>query len=515
VASRRPRAGLALLFAVLAAATAHRLYLLAATDFPINDGGLFHAFITETARTFPAIPTSIAYNGLSIPYAYPPLAFWIGALLTRSGADPMAIVHVMPIALNALYVLLIALLLRKSGRKSLFVALALLFFCTQLRSFEWLVMGGGMSRGLGAVFLILTLLAVGVPKPGQRNRLPTRRAILAGASVAGAIGAHLEWGIDAAACVLLARMLGSAGVREFVRSSAIAGVTALLLILPWLATVYVAHGLAPLVAAGGSSPWNVLTFTEHFIWLIMMFLENPLIAIGLAILIRRRDFFWPGFLLICLILTPKHGPTPATLALAVLAAVGLVWLLALLRERFRHRWIAATATAAVALLLTIPQLDRNFLAQGPTLRPLKPEERRAMRWVAATHPGAAFLVLTGRPWWYDSSAEWFPVLARARSVNTLQGREWLPNHAYQIWFDRDRARRAAGSCEDLLRRLASYERPEFVWAETRQDCFTTAAYRPLLRDGVVTIFQPIQSARAETGGDRPDRPGNDQQIDPE
>lgn len=470
---------------------AHRVYLLVATDFPINDGGLFHAFITETARTLPGIPTSIAYNGLTIPYAYPPLAFWIGALLAKMGPDPMAIVHVLPIAMNALYVLLFALLLRKSGRNGLFAAFALLFFCTQLRSFEWLVMGGGMSRGLGAVFLVLTLLAVGVPPAKQRNRLATGRAILAGAAVAGAIGSHLEWGIDAAACVLLARLLGSGGGREFVRSSAIAGVTALLLILPWLATVYAAHGLAPLLAAGGSSPWNMPTFVEHFIWLIVMSVENPLIPIGLAILLRRRDFFWPGFLLICLILTPKHGPTPAMLALAVLAAAGLVWLLGLLGQRFGHRWIPAAVTAAVALLLTVPQLDRNFLAQGPVLRPLKPEERRAMAWVSVHHPGGAFLVLTGRPWWYDASAEWFPVLARARSVNTLQGREWLPNHAYQIWFDRDRARRAAGTCEDLLRRLASYERPEFVWAETRRECFTTPAYRPVLRDGVVIIFQRL------------------------
>ena len=483
------RAGSLLLLLAAAAAVAHRLFLAAATDFPINDGGLFYAFVNATAASFPALPTTVAFNGLVIPFAYPPLSFWFGALLTRLGADPLAVVHLLPIAMNAVYVLLFALVLRKSGRSPLFAALALLFFCTVLRSFEWLVMGGGLSRGAGSLFLMLTLLAVRVPMPGRREPLAYWRWVAAGAAVAGAILSHLEWGIDAAACVVLARAISSRSFANFVASTTTAGATALLLILPWLAFVYQAHGLAPLFAAGGTSPWGIVSFKGHLLWLGSSSLANPLVPLGLVLLLLRRDFFWPLFLLICIALTPRHAPTPAVLALAVFAATGAVWLFEQAAVWVRPRWIGAAVTTLLILLLASLQLNRRFLADGPALHPLSPAVRHAMRWVAERHPGDSFLVLTSAPWWYDRSAEWFPVLARARSVNTLQGREWLPDKAYARWYARDIALKTSGNCAALLNRMRAYEPPHYYWVEWRRGCFLPADFAPVFRNAEVTIFE--------------------------
>ena len=81
------RTGTLLLAAVIAAAVAFRLWLMAATDFPINDGALFYEFVRGTAASFPGLPARVDYNGFSLPFAYPPLSFWIGALLTKGGVD--------------------------------------------------------------------------------------------------------------------------------------------------------------------------------------------------------------------------------------------------------------------------------------------------------------------------------------------------------------------------------------------------------------------------------------------
>jgi 4-amino-4-deoxy-L-arabinose transferase-like glycosyltransferase len=129
------------LAAALVAALLFRIYLLAAHDFPINDGALFLEFIRATAATFPGLPTEAAYNGLILPFAYPPLSFWLGALLTKAGVDSLAVVRVLPILMNMGYVLLFALLLLKSGRSRAFTALAILLLAVNLRSFEWLLMG--------------------------------------------------------------------------------------------------------------------------------------------------------------------------------------------------------------------------------------------------------------------------------------------------------------------------------------------------------------------------------------
>ena len=60
------------------------------------------------------------------------------------------------------------------------------------------------------------------------------------------------------------------------------------------------------------------------------------------------------------------------------------------------------------------------------------DEQRAMRWVDEWTPaGSRFLLITPGGWATDKTAEWFPVLAGRVSVTTVQGFEWLPNHAFK------------------------------------------------------------------------------------
>lgn len=484
-----------LLIVVIAAAVAFRLYLLATTDFPINDGGLFYAFVEGIARTFPALPESVSYNGLTIPFAYPPLAFWIGALLAELGLAPLEVVRATPIAMNIVYIILFALLLLRSGRSALFTALALLFLCTMLRSFGWLIMGGGLSRGLGAIFLLLTLLAIGIPGRERGPALPAWRVALAGAFVGCAILSHFEWGVDAAAAVIASRALGSPSVKDFVRSNLIAGIVAAMVVAPWLLLVIELHGVTPLLAAGGSSSWGLLAPIGHLISFLLSSLTNPLILIGGVIALRRREYFWPVFFLLCLVLTPRHAFTPATLPLAVFCALAIISLYELMARRGaspkRAAAIAAVAAAAALLL----QSYRGITAGSASYRPLDREARTAMAWVAATHPGSAFLVVTGQPWPLDASAEWFPILAHARSVNTVQGREWLPNRAFARWDEMDIALKKSLSCQEALAILAGHERPQFVWAEARKECFAAPTFEPVYRTAKVTIFRLAPTAR--------------------
>jgi hypothetical protein len=489
------RAGTWLLAFVIAAALAHRLYLAVSTDFPINDGGLFYAFIRAIRDVFPALPAEVAYNGLDIPFAYPPLAFWLGALLTKMGGEPLAIIHLMPIAMNAIYLLLFAVLLRAERRTAVFAAIALLFLCTNQRSFEWLVMGGGLSRSLGSICLLLALLAIGLPRSGERRAVSLSRLTLAGVATGAAILSHLEWGIDAAACVVLSRALGSPNIRDFLRSCIVTGTVALLTILPWLLSVIGAHGMAPFQAASGASPWDVGGYLEHVHWLARASLANLLIPIGIVVLALRRDWFWLLMLVACILLTPRHAPTPASLGLAVAAAQGACWLGERLKRMLSPGPAIATS-ASVVLLLALVSLNGNFLAKGDVLHPLGRDQRAAMAWIASRHPGEPHLILAGVPWWYDASAEWFPVLAGAPSVNTLQGREWMPGGAYARWFDDDYRMKTSEGCDALLASLDHYQPARFVWAEWRSRCFQPPAFRQVYANRSVTIFEKVSAPRS-------------------
>ncbi len=54
------------------------------TDFPLNDGGLFATMIQDLVNNRLLLPASTTYNGLDIPFAYPPLAFYVAALANQA-----------------------------------------------------------------------------------------------------------------------------------------------------------------------------------------------------------------------------------------------------------------------------------------------------------------------------------------------------------------------------------------------------------------------------------------------
>lgn len=489
--ARAARLGTILLASVIAAALGFRLFIALATDFPIGDGALFYDFVLAIADTFPRLPASILYNGIDIPFAYPPLSFWAAAGLTQAGVDPMRILHWAPIAMNAGYVLLFAALLLRHGHSRLFTALAVLFAFTALRSFEWLVMGGGLSRGFGSLFLLLTLLAVGLP-PAWGERVaagPSRlRLILAGLCIGIAILAHLEWGILATACFIASRALSARQLSRFVADNLIAGATALLVVLPWAALVIHTHGLGPFLAAGGSSAWSLLDSSLKVLAVLLRNSPNLFLLLGLAVLVARRDWFWLIFVPLCMVLTPRHGDTPVVLAVGAISAHGVFAFTRLLRRIDLGPAKAAGASAMLVALVIGWQMDRDR-ELSELARPLSPARLEAMQWVRERHGGRDYAVVADRFWAYDASAEWFPTLTGARSVTTVQGREWLPDQAYARWDAMNIATLKTTTCRGLRQAVADFGKAEFVWVEGRPHCFRPPHHRPIFRNADVTIFQ--------------------------
>ena len=50
--------------------------------FAINDGGMFAVMIDDLKANHYLIPAVTSYNHAGIPFAYPPLGFYLGALAT-------------------------------------------------------------------------------------------------------------------------------------------------------------------------------------------------------------------------------------------------------------------------------------------------------------------------------------------------------------------------------------------------------------------------------------------------
>src|SRR5512138_2204762 len=48
--------------------------------FAINDGGMFAVMVDDLKASRYGLPVFTSYNGLNIPYAYPPLGFYFGRI---------------------------------------------------------------------------------------------------------------------------------------------------------------------------------------------------------------------------------------------------------------------------------------------------------------------------------------------------------------------------------------------------------------------------------------------------
>ena len=418
------------------------------TGSPINDGGMFYVMIEDLKSNHFSIPAFTSYNYLNIPFAYPPLSFYVGGFISLLGISTLNIIRWLPplistLAIPAFYWM--ANLILNSRTKASLAAVA---YALMPRSFSWYVMGGGLSRTFGVLFLLMACASAWslFTKPAPKYLFLT---ILFGA---GAVLSHPETGLHAAAACALIWLFKGRTVRGL-RDAAFVALGVLLLTSPWWGTVIAQHGFEPFQSAlrtgGNSAPaWSsdfIFDITQERFVAVLTILG----LLGLIIQLIHRDWFLPAWLLLPFVVEPRSATAIAAFPLAMLACIGLTEFIFPRIIAFRSGMvnnssdltfsmtrsrIARIVLACLIFLILISALSYD-LSLANYIVPI--ESRAAMQWVSENTPsGSSFIVLTGRndPF-LNSSAEWFPAIAMRTSLNTIQGREWLLGKDFSPFFD--------------------------------------------------------------------------------
>ncbi len=453
----------AILLATLVGGIARAAPVLAA-GFPVNDGGLFASFVDAILTGPQLLPDSITYNGLNAPFAYPPLAFLATAGLER--VLPIGTVEWLrwiPLAASIATIPAFFLLALEMAPTRVHAAIAAFAFALVPRSFEWLVMGGGLARAPGMLLAILAIyLGARFLRKGDRSWLG------AGIALGLAVLTHPEGGLFAALSLVLVALADARGRRAWSRLIAAAAV-GVIVTSPWLLVMIARHGIAPLVSAGGVSAnlveslFYLLTarLTDEPFWM----LTAGLATLGLVYSLSARRYFVPAWVVLMVIADPRGAATYVSVPLAILAATGLLdvvvarlvrvggdiasapgWPTPLLRSR------GASITLGGALVLAMLSAFLAPYVLSP-MASLNTDARAAMTWGRTSLPTSArVVVVTGRQWYEDATSEWFPFLSGRRSVATVQGFEWMGASAWQAQLDmsaalQDRAKDTVASLE--------------------------------------------------------------------
>jgi hypothetical protein len=269
--------------------------------------------------------------------------------------------------------------------------------------------------------------------------------VLAGIFGGLAVMSHPEAAVHTAISAVFLWLVLSRKRVAFIRSIFV-GIIVLIVTAPWWGTVISNHGAGPLLNAAATGQKNTAIF--HLVFFV--FTEETyatMIAIfgliGIAHRLLRRDYLLPLWMAIPFFVEGRSAAGPASIPLAMLAAIGLVNVIfAALKggnvgepNQFLAESEAGIPSVErnvfIYLLLYLIFSTSQFNSQLATAT-LYPPDSQAMKWIRENTPNdSRFLVLTGTTSVScDSVLEWFPALARRKSIFTVQGTEWTKGKAF-------------------------------------------------------------------------------------
>jgi len=435
-----------ILLAVFLGAVA-RFYPVLLSHYPINDGGLFYQMSQDILDHNFALPFHTSYNSEDIPFGYPPIPFYLLALIQRflhiALLDQL---HYLPALISTLCIPAFYFLSRSitgSKERSVFAVFA---YALIPGSYSWLIMGGGISRALGILLAILSLCFVW--EMFKNTKVSWLLLSIFSCSLLVLSHPGITWFVFVTS-LLISLQIGLNKKRILYAILTALGI--LVLTSPWWIITLRRFGFSLFVdAVKSSGPINpsviLFNFTgEPFITIIAV-----VALLGLFAEIVRRRYFLLIWLILIAFVTPRGSLRLAAIPGSMLFASGVVWVIVpgltsftkrvsedsqqlgeIMREGISKVALAIILFAAFFSALAFPLLG------SPETKSLSQSDVQAMQWVSQnTLLNSRFALLTGEEQWItDPITEWFPAFAKRNSVATIQGSEWLPDQTYKKRID--------------------------------------------------------------------------------
>jgi hypothetical protein len=411
--------------------------------FPLNDGGLFYVMIVDLQHSHYALPLYATYNAATIPFAYPPLAFYITGLLSNLlHISVLNLVRVLPAIISTLTIPAFYLLAKEITSSKVQVILAVFAFAMLPRDFAWSIMGGGITRSFGLLFALLTMTFAYRFYNGHATR-HLLACILLGALT---VLTHPEATVHTAVTALIFYLWKDRSLKGFLLSLVMAaGILALT--APWWGIIISRYSVDPFLAAMTASKQDSLNpLVGLFIFFRFLFTDEPFLPllavlglIGLFASLARKQILLPAWIFILHLIEPRGGPLFMMIPLALLIGYALesVILPALnpkgdnapVDARQALENILRGKTARYFLLFLFAYSTMSAYSTSLKIKQelsLQPADLDAFAWVSENTPQTSdFLLVTGQLPLRDAWSEWFPVLTERHSQATVFGYEWV------------------------------------------------------------------------------------------
>jgi len=403
-------------------------------DFPLNDGGPFYMMMLDLQMAEYSIPTFTSYNLNNIPFAYPPFGFYTGALMSDFFNWPLLdVVRVLPSVVSIFTIPAFYSLSKKvfkDQNKQLAATAAFTFLPT---SFNWLIVGGGLTRSFGYLFAILTLGQI----YSLINQNKTRNILLAILFASLTILSHPGTTYFTFYCSLVILLFHYKQIRTWFWKVCLTGISALLLTAPWWFTVIRHHSYHVFTYPFQTEGFSL---TSVFIPFSFLFTNEPMMdilavccLIGVFVCLKDGKYFLPAWFLSIFLFESRLGAVYSVVPVSLLIGVGVVngitpiFTQATRKDgKNKNSWISPATLGFITLYIII----NAYL--GINYQTVTKEQISAMQWIAQNTPEESqFLVISGIPeYGIDPVSEWFPAISKRTSLTTPQAHEWLPEEEF-------------------------------------------------------------------------------------
>jgi len=317
---------------------------------------------------------------------------------------------------------------------------------------EWLLVGSGAARATGMVFGLLALhqAYLLIHYRNENHLIPTTLLI------ALAFWSEPEVGYFTSYSTLLMLLMFGRN-RYSLLHMLLVTLGVVMLVGMWLFPAVMVHGVRPYFSAM-LNVWETNahllhgTLSHNFTGEILAPVLALLGVLGMLVLIAKRRFFIPLWLLIIWLLQPRSAVALGTVPMAMMVAIaihqlllpmltegsraaygeGIVALRFSANERLRtlNRYLYRVPPLAAGLLLLLFVIYGSYLSLMLLRSDVVPiEEVNAMTWIAESGEipeGAIFLVITADNHWSSNAvSNWFPVLAKRRNLLTVRHVAWV------------------------------------------------------------------------------------------
>jgi hypothetical protein len=427
-------------------------FVFMGVNLPHKGGGLFVEFAQQIALNGFALPRYIPFYSIEgIPFAYPPLPFYVEAVLIHVFSLPKFLVaNLLPPCIAILTLLAFYWLIRELELEFWARIVALLAHATMVSAYAQQIVAGGLSEAFGS--LALVCLAIFLVRVYQRGTFVNYGlvglawAFCVVASPGSAYASVPVFGIFVV--VQFAKSDWRPGLRTVAYIVA-AGLIAVVASSPYWLTVIGHHGLRVFVISFGEQHKvpDLETWEELLAFQITgaKFLWNFMLFCGIAWAVLRRR--WVLLAWFCILYSiPREGDWMVSAPAAILAGLGATEVFAPPLFEIAKRYKRRTEMIILVGVLILSLLLSFYLETNERIHrhAISPKATSAMMWVEAnTPPDGKFIVLVDD----DPVLEWSPQIMQRTVINVHYGAEFTVEAGK--WKEIKRLDKKLDNCSDF------------------------------------------------------------------